>query len=202
MDFEKYKDIQLSALREADKFLSNVSKKERELWVVREFLKTLGLDYAEGELDSPSEDPPDVTFGTAHFEVTELMDEGRTRHKEFKERLKRLEAAQSYADILEHEDWDKEVPSPEQLIAKVEKRLGDKIYGADIMVQTDVILYVNPLKHYIDNSRLVISVPEDSPLRQWRSVTLLFNGGVAYVLFASASAPAFIREVSGRVIKR
>lgn len=202
MEFKEYKEMQILALRESVEFLSNKGRKERELWVVKEFLRTLGLEFYESELNSPTEDPPDVTFRGANFEVTELMDEDRTRHKEFKERLERLEAAQSYNDVLEHEDWHREALSPEEILKKVEERLEDKNYSADFMANIDVLVYVNPvIKNYIDKKNLVFSISEDSRLRQWRSVSLLFNGRIAYVLFTSAGAPRYIQAFTGQVIK-
>ncbi len=202
MDFKEYKELNLRELRDAVKFFSNKGKKKRELWVVKEFLRILGLSYSEGELNQLLQDPPDVIFRDSHFEIKELMDENRHRHKEFKNRLKMFESAQSFDDIRDNDGWDQEALTIEELSQKVEKYIQDKIYGADMMAKTDLLIYVNPIKNYIDKNNLALSVPKDSAVRRWRSVTLLFNGGVTYILFTSPGAPVYIRALVGRVIKK
>jgi len=189
LDFKEYRELNLRELRDAIKFFSNNRR-------------ILGLSYSESELNQPQRDPPDVIFRDSHFEVKELMDENRHRHKEFKNRLKMFEGAQSFDDIKDSEGWDQEALSIDELLQKLEKHLKAKIYSADMMAITDMLIYVNPMKHYIDKDNLVLTAPMDSPLRKWRSVSLLFNGGVAYVLFASSSAPEFVRALVCRVIKK
>ncbi len=202
MDFEKYKKIELTRLQESIEFFSNKGREERELCNVTEFLKILGIDFTKSELSQPPDDPPDVIFRDAEFEVTELIDVNRRRHKELKERLKRLEAAKSYSDILESGLKQTKLTS-EELLRKLENRLiAEKIYSNDVKAKTDALVYVNLVENYFDKEDIsTLATPDKSPLKQWRSISLLFNGEIACVLFASASAPSFIRSVAGKVIR-
>ncbi|MFZ3072362.1 MAG: DUF1780 domain-containing protein [Thermodesulfobacteriota bacterium] len=195
MDFEKYKTKQMLALKDLITFFSK-EKKQRELWVVKNFLTILGVDYGENEFNQPNGDPPDITFRDAKFETTELMDENRPRHGILKKRLENLELAQSYADIPSEEwdHWDSENLSPEGLLRKVEMRLKKKNYSPDVMAKTDALVYVNLLKYNIDKDNLRFSIHKSSAILCWRSVSLLFNGDVAHVLFASNATSEFIRR--------
>ena len=124
-------------------------------------------------------------FRDSHFEIKELMDENRHRHKEFKKRLKMFESAQTFDDINEHEEWDQESLTTEELLQKIEKYIQNKKYDTDMMAKTDLLIYINPIKHYIDKNNLTLFVPNNSAIRRWRSVTLLFNGGVTDMFYIS-----------------
>lgn len=89
-------------LRESLKFFSNEMKPERERWVCRELLENLGIEVLDSELVSSKEDPPDVLFRSARFEVKELIDEDRPRMAEYKESLARAETATDAGELLEH----------------------------------------------------------------------------------------------------
>jgi hypothetical protein len=81
------------------RFLSNDGKVERELWVAREFLKNLGINFSEEELISPPEDPPDVIFRSLQFEIKDIVD--YSRHGEAKHSLRTAQDAEKPGDLIE-----------------------------------------------------------------------------------------------------
>ena len=54
---------------EVREFLKNPAKPEREKSVVRAFLKTIGVVFAEPELIAPAEEPADVAFRDCRFQI-------------------------------------------------------------------------------------------------------------------------------------
>lgn len=206
MEFEEYKKERIEALKESIQFFSNDGKKKSEVWVVEKFLNTLGLTYTESEIIQMSQvdEPPDVTFRDASFEVMELYDEERQRHKEYKNMLHNIEVATSYNDILKPETWDIDEVSLQRLLDIAEVRLHEKKghFSADIKVDLDVLIYVNMRKITIDDKDSIVSLPDASKLTQWRSVAFILNRPVVFVAYASDRAPDFIRDIAGRVIRK
>ena len=68
-------------------FLSNPRKLDREIWVCTQFLQVLGLKFKDSDLQPSAQEPPDVLFRDARFEVKEVLEEGRTRTDEYREEL-------------------------------------------------------------------------------------------------------------------
>jgi putative endonuclease (uncharacterized protein DUF1780) len=59
----------MAEAREARSLWSNAKKPERERMVVRAFLRCIGISFSESEIRSREDDPPDVMFREARFEV-------------------------------------------------------------------------------------------------------------------------------------
>ena len=70
------------ALVESVRFFGAQRKPEREVWVADHFLENLNIAYSTEEVVSSDDDPPDVIFRDARFEIKEIMDPGRRRHAE------------------------------------------------------------------------------------------------------------------------
>ena len=81
MTDDEYLEAQRKARAESVEYFSAAKKPEREQWVVRTFLTNLGITYTTTEVIE-GEDPPDVQFRSANFEVKEVLDSGRRRHRE------------------------------------------------------------------------------------------------------------------------
>ena len=101
MTDEEYLEAQRKARAESVEFFRASNKPERERWVVREFLTNLGLVFTDAEVRSPDQDPPDVTFREANFEIKEILSKGRRRHQEYKEGLQKALDAESPSDLVE-----------------------------------------------------------------------------------------------------
>ena len=205
MNFNEYKIRLLEHLQKSIRLFSNKGKKELELRVVKKYLNSIDLSYEYDELIQPPqhEEPPDIIFRDACFEVMELYDESRQRHRELKERLKRIIKAKNYSDVDEPETWDIEAVSLQELLARAENRLQSKKghYSENTMANLDVLIYVNLPKITIDDEDLVFTLDMDSKLTQWRSVSLVFNNNLVCIAYASTSAPDFIQNIAGDIIK-
>jgi Putative endonuclease, protein of unknown function (DUF1780) len=76
-------------------------KRALEEWVVKRFLRGLGVAFAGAEVQQPLHDPPDATFRGAAFEVKEIGEPGRRRHDEYRAKLAKAKKATSLAELLE-----------------------------------------------------------------------------------------------------
>jgi hypothetical protein len=204
MGFEEYKKDLIEHRRKSVQLFSPTGKIERELWVTREFLDVLGVAYAASELKQPKDDPPDVIFRDANFEIIELYDDDRKRHDEYKDKLKKAEAARDYSEIGEVVSWDMEPVSLPELLLEVEGYLQRKKgrYSLATKARLDVLVYINLQKKIVEDEdhELPTPLPQRSPLREWRSVALVFNGHIVCVPHASNSSPEIIRTKAGKVV--
>ncbi|MCK4846504.1 MAG: DUF1780 domain-containing protein [Deltaproteobacteria bacterium] len=199
MNFEEYKEERLLKLKKINAFYSSSNKTERERWVVREFLKNMQIKYDEEELLGSEDTFPDILFRNAKFEIKELMDDDRRRHYEVKQEYEVLERAKSYDDVP-REEWDIEELSLEEFFDWIVRKLvKEKQYPDDVVANTDLLIYVNTIKSDIDREKLIAVTPRNAELRKWRSLSFLFNDNSACVLFASDSAPNFIKDSVGKL---
>lgn len=206
MGFKEYKKELIEHFQNSVRLFSNKGKKELEFWIAKRFLDITGVSYLESNLQQPKDDPPDVILNAARFEIMELYDNARRRHDEYKEKLKKVEAAKNYSEVINVENWDLEPLSLEELLAVADKRLKKKKghYSPGAKANLDVLIYVNLQKIIIDEEDFIFTspIPQDCSFRQWRSVSLLFNRQIVCVAYASSSAPEFIRAVAGKVIMK
>jgi len=175
--------------------LGNKMKPEREKSVCRAFLRTLGVTFNDNELIAPTQEPADVAFRDARFQVRDLL-RGRQRGDLWKEKEKKFSEAQSLKDIVQPYT----PPSPislASLVPEVLEALSKKAekYGAGCK-DIDALVYVD-----LDNVFLEPNspVPDTVELQRqgWRSVSLLFSP-YCVVLFTSSKAPLFLRVASGK----
>src|SRR5690349_13526211 len=89
----------LNAVKESIHFFSSAKKGENERWVCAELLKNIGIDFQPDEVVPQTDDPPDLIFRNALFEVKEILDRSRRRHDEYKEALSNAQAAKTEADL-------------------------------------------------------------------------------------------------------
>src|SRR3546814_20778282 len=75
MDDSDYLRLLTIAAEQANAFLSNARKWERERWVCQRLLQGLNVPYRADEF-APAGEPPDVLFRDANFEVFFVLDEG------------------------------------------------------------------------------------------------------------------------------
>src|SRR5262249_3318362 len=91
------------ALKESVAFFSSGNKGAIEQWAFTEFLRNLGVTFQEDEITviPPGQDPPDIIFRHASFEVKEVLDPGRRRHDEYKQALSKAIAANDPIELIE-----------------------------------------------------------------------------------------------------
>ena len=93
MDDSDYLRLLTSQAEQANAFLSNARKWERERWVCERLLQGLNITYRDDEFTPAGQEPPDVLFRDASFEVFFVLDEGRRLNDEWSEELQRRRSA-------------------------------------------------------------------------------------------------------------
>ena len=201
MDDSDYLRLLTIQAEQANAFLSNARKWERERWVCQRLLQGLNIPYHNEDFIQASQEPPDVLFGDARFEVFFVLDEGRRLNDEWREELQRRRSAYSLSQLVRREARPKRIPA-----SKLLQRLGPTLHKKannykerDIdLGQLDIIAFSSLKREVLDlNSHFP---PPTEYLRQgWRSLSLV-GPTFARVLFAQPDAPDFLRNNLGRSI--
>ncbi len=190
----------VEAYEESVRYFSAKNKAERERWVVEILLKNMNVLHPVEDITSPDDDPPDVNALGGRFEVKEILDQGRERHREYKEALERARTAMKPTDLLtEFAPVDSSVEEIYQRCLAKAQNL-DERYPDSVRSALDLLFYVN-LQDVFDvheepfpNTSTLVSLG-------WRSVTFV-KGHIACCFYASAVAPAWLQERAGRVLHR
>jgi len=170
------------------RFLSEPNKQERERWIVREFLEKLSISASENDLVSLDQDNPvDVIFRDASFQVKEITEAGCRRHSEAKEDLQRAKNATQLSHLIppmiaKDISWDDVYPLIHQFASSAK-------YPSSSRGKLDLLFYVTR-KHTILNRA---AQPPELAHLGWRSISCLF-GPHPYVLVATGDAPSFLRS--------
>lgn len=194
---------QVRAIRQAsDLYRDPERQKERELRVCRGFLGALGIDFSEDELEVVADDPPDVVFRAACFEVKEVMDTDRRRGDEYREALERAEQATRLGELFEDCDpADADLEEVTGAVREIAQRLASR-YEASFRRKLDLLVYFNRevLLRGIDECGEVGPIPETTAITSlgFRSVSV-FGNSFAWVMSASGRAPAFLSQAIGQV---
>ena len=201
MDDSDYLRLLTIAAEQANAFLSNARKWERERWVCQRLLQGLNIPYHSEDFLQAGQEPPDVLFGDARFEVFFVLDEGRRLNDEWRAELQRRRSAYSLSQLVRREARPKRIPA-----SKLLQRLGPTLHKKatnykerDIdLSQLDIIAFSSLKREVLDlNSHFP---PPTEYLRQgWRSLSLV-GPTFARVLFAQPDAPDFLRNNLGRSI--
>ena len=188
MNDEEFLAAVRKAREENVRFLSNAGKVERELWVAREFLKNLGINFSEEELVSPPEDPPDVLFRSAQFEIKDVVD--YPRHAEAKRELRIAQDAEKPGDLIEP-CIGRDITYTE-VVNLIEEKAGHLKYAPSARPNLDLLFYI-----CLDSPHAFIAKPR-KPLEGlaslgYRSISLLM-GRSSIVLVASSNTPEILRS--------
>jgi hypothetical protein len=190
-------DRYLEALREdaadARSLMSNPRKSERERRVVRALLRCLGVAFVDTEIAAGSEEPVDVEFHSARFQIRDIVG-GRKRGKELAERDHLYRGAKTMSDLMTPFAKSTAIPF-DKASTMVAEALAEKAsrYGPRTCAALDAVVYFDP-----GNSHLYPAEPRGATgaiaelgRQGWRSVSLLaLPYGV--VLTANAGAPDFL----------
>lgn len=185
---------------QANDFLSNARRWERERWVCQRLLQALNLPYRLEDF-STGQEPPDVLFREANFEVFFVLDEGRRLNEEWRAELERRRRAFSLAQLVRRESRPKRIPTAElqarlaPTLRKKASNYGER--GLDLG-ELDLIAFVN-LKRATPDFNSPFPPPTEYLRQGWRSLSLV-GPNFARVLFAHADAPDFLRSNLGRTI--
>lgn len=197
-------DEYLEAVREYRKETVEMYKPSNrhvgETWIANEFLQNLGVPFDESELEPVKDDPPDVIFRTAQFEVKEILDSGRKPDKEHKEALKKAMEAETPQDLMEHySPRDIEYTEIYKLVEKNVIKYSSK-YSADVKKNMDLLFYVNL---WDTRAYIASSLPLGSEFEKYgfRSISFV-AGSLSGILMASDDAPEFIGSEGIRVVRK
>lgn len=199
MSDEEFIASVIKAREEAVEFFSSARKAERERWVVNELLDNLGVPHREGEIVSFADEPPDVLYADARFEVKEIMDPGKRRHAEYKASLEKAKRAKVAADLFD-QCTPKDITYTE-VCALVERHIGAlRPYAPSTRITLDLLFYVNleDVRGYVGSE---LAAAAEFQRYGWRSVSFV-AGPMGVVLYADSSAPSFLRAVAGKVVRQ
>jgi len=186
-------------LEESVRFYSSKNKAERERWVVKTLLENMNIPHTTEDVISPEQDPPDVLAFGGEFEVKEILDPGRKRHKECRQELERAKIMTDQRELLTGTGLtsvDSSVGEIYQLcldeIGKIQNKYPQNVRGA-----LDLLFYVNLKKIFRVFEELF---PDVSALAScgWRSVSFV-KGPVACCFYATEDAPIWLQRRVGHV---
>jgi hypothetical protein len=201
MDDSDYLRLLTHQAEQANAFLSNARKWERERWVCQRLLQALNVSHRLDEFSAASQEPPDVLFRDACFEVFSVLDEGRRLNDEWRAELERRRSAFSLSQLVRREARPRRIGATE-LQQRLSPTLRKKAHnygerGVDLG-ELDLLAFVSLKRATLDfNSHFP---PPTEFLRQgWRSLSLV-GPNFARVLFAHPDAPDFLRSNLGRSV--
>lgn len=186
---------------QANDFLSNARKWERECWACQRLLQALKVPYRQEDFVAPTQQPPDVLFRDATFEVFFVLDQGRRLNEEWKEELLRRRMAQNLNQLIRREQRPRRIPCAE-LQARLAPTLRKKAHnyterGIDPR-ELDLLAFVS-LKRETPDFNTPFPPPTEYLRQGWRSLSVV-GPTFARVLFAHSDAPDFLRGSLGRSI--
>ncbi|HYC35357.1 MAG TPA: DUF1780 domain-containing protein [Usitatibacter sp.] len=186
-------------LRQSVEYFSSSNKGERERWCCQEFVRNLNVRPWSRSFVSPDEDPPDVIYRDARFEVKEVLDAGRRRHHEYRQALEEALGAKDPAELMkEYSPKDITPLQVGELVQSQVHKLRRK-YDPKLQRSLDLLVYVNLLETLL--GRGAMPNPAAFENSGWRSVSALF-GWNSLVFYAERSAPKLIRDSAGAVVLR
>lgn len=182
-----------------DDLFSRQFKPWREWHNAVNFLTNLHIGMDDAQVFCSPQDPPDVIYEDAAFEIKEVMDQGRRRHDEIKQaRQNRFQKTKSQGfkikPVIDLLPIDAGRLVLEQLNALMER------YQADVKARTDILFYINKLDHWFDDGPM--PEPEEFANYGWRSVSAVVASQVSLVFYTSTHAPKFLQDNCGKVRKR
>lgn len=174
---------------------SNSGKPYTEIWVVREFLKNLGINFEGNELKTGN-NPPDVIFRTTEFEIKEVDKKGRKRHDEYKQKLEKAKSATSLRDLMT--PFESKEITLQEIVNRVDEKIKELNYSLDFCKNTNILFYIN----FSLMGEHCYAISEKNIWEKWCSVSMVTNNNVSCVFWASNDAPEFIKSVMSKVTIR
>lgn len=201
MDDSDYLRLLTHQAEQANAFLSNARKWERERWACQRLLQALNVSHRLDEFSPARQEPPDVLFREANFEVFMVLDEGRRLNDDWRAEVERRRSAFSLSQLVRREARPRRIPNSE-LQARLAPTLRKKAHnymerGLDLG-EMDLLAYVS-LKRAVPDFNSPFPPPTEYLRQGWRSLSLV-GPTFARVLFAHPDAPDFLRNNLGRSV--
>lgn len=201
MDDSDYLRLLTHQAEQANAFLSNARKWERERWVCQRLLQALNVSHRIEEFGSAGQEPPDVLFRDANFEVFFVLDEGRRLNEEWRAELERRRSAFSLSQLVRRESRPRRIPATElqgRLAPTLRKKAHNYVERDLDLGDLDLLAFVN-LKRAVPDFNSHFPPPTEYLRQGWRSLSMV-GPTFARVLFAHPGAPDFLRNNLGRTI--
>lgn len=173
---------------------------------LKAFLRMCGIKFKDDELirTTKCEEPPDVRFRNANFELTECMDKHQRTGDEYKSKIREIEQAGSLLDL----GWapDNSIPMEfSELLGHVKKGM-DRKFAKYSSPKTcgdlDLLVYLNLHNRHLNpqsKTRRSREFLAKVKRQGWRSISFLMNH-CAGVIFSKRDSPDFIRNL-GRDVR-
>lgn len=201
MDDSDYLRLLTHQAEQANAFLSNARKWERERWACQRLLQALNVSHRIEEFSVSEQEPPDVLFREANFEVFFVLDEGRRLNDEWRAELERRRSAFSLSQLVRRESKPRRIPTAE-LQARLAPTLRKKAHNYQErgleLGELDLLAFVS-LKRAAPDFNSHFPPPTEFLRQGWRSLSLV-GPTFARVLFAHPNAPDFLRGNLGRSV--
>jgi hypothetical protein len=197
MDDREFLEQRIKDLEDSVAYFAPGNNQVAERYVASSFVENLRVQFDESEIINPDDDPPDVVFRDARFEIKEILDPGRQRHSEYKAELAR---ARTLTDSKELGQMF--TPRDEPLVDIYRRCENAAIalnnqYPAAFRSGIDLLFYVNLMKVF---KVIELPYPDTSGLESlgWRSVSFVM-GQRSCCFHARKDAPEFIQQAVGHV---
>jgi hypothetical protein len=202
--FEKeYLKALVVGAKETVDLYSNKNRSNREKMIARAFLRCAGVKFSESELSVGPEEPVDISFRSARFQIKQLLGQ-RKPGAVARERLQRYQAAKSIGDVMD--PWKSSEPqSFLELSREVTKSLSGYAtkYGIKGAANLDALVHVALSDRHLYPPHFKLDpVTADALQRQgWRSVSIV---AIPYssVLVAVDDCPKFLRDKVGQICEK
>jgi len=197
MEDQEFLEQRIKDLEASVAYFAPGNNQAKERYVAASFIENLRIPYSDGEITSPDDDPPDVVFRDARFEIKEILDPGRRRHDEYKAELERARTLTDPQDLF-HMFTPKDESLSEIFRRCEESALAlNNTYSAAVRSSLDLLFYVNLMQVF---DVIEVPYPDTSGLEPagWRSVSFVM-GQRSCCFHARNDAPAFIKEAVGHV---
>lgn len=197
MDDQAFLAQRIKDLEDSVAYFAPGNKQAGERYVASSFLDNLRIRYEESEIVSPADDPPDVVFRDARFEIKEILDPGRRRHDEYKAELKRARTLTDPKDLLQMFTPKDEFLGAVYRRCKESARTLDSKYPPAVQSKLDLLFYVNLMNVF---EVIELPYPDTSALEEtaWRSVSFVM-GQRSCCFYAHTDAPTFLKQAVGHV---
>ncbi len=197
MNEKEEMDEYIKDLEETIRLLKN--KENIEPWVVNDFLTNLNIEFGRNEIKKSKEEPPDVIFRDANFEIKTIHDEDRKMLKEYKDDLERAKKATNFKDAVNFRHYTPVDISIQEIVNLIDKKLRDYILSPEQYQKIDMLFYFNKHFYGITDS-LEYTFPNKEIWERWRSVSMVKNGGINFIFWARDNAPNFIKINTGKIV--
>ncbi len=201
MDDSDFLRLLTHQAEQANAFLSNARKWERERWVCQRLLQALNVSHRLDEFSAAAQEPPDVLFREANFEVFFVLDEGRRLNDEWRAELERRRSAFSLSQLVRREAKPRRIGArelQERLAPTLRKKAHNYRERSLDLGELDLVAFVS-LKRAMPDFNSHFPPPTEFLRQGWRSLSLV-GPTFARVLFAHPQAPEFLRGNLGRSI--